>query len=132
MTKDWDEATANYFDARRAAGTPAGIEYANRLAAMPPDEAAAEISRMFALCASEDLAGDIAGDLQLPDEVAKAIADAIIRQRGDDPDRAATIKTIMELLARVPFEERTEVLQSIVDRQERMAWAAGRTACGKA
>jgi hypothetical protein len=57
---------------RSAAGTPAGIEYANRRAARPPDEAAAEIFKMFALCASEDLAGDIAGDLQLPDEAARA------------------------------------------------------------
>jgi hypothetical protein len=76
MNKDRDDL----LNARRQAGSPDGIAYADRLAAMPPEEAAAKIDGMFALCAWEDLAGEIAGDLQLPHEAAEKIADAIIRR----------------------------------------------------
>jgi hypothetical protein len=74
-------ATPKYLKARREAGTEAGIEYAARLTTMPPDAAAKEIHDMFALCFDEDLADDIACDLQLPFEAAKPIAEAIIRLR---------------------------------------------------
>lgn len=84
--KPLSPATAKYLKARSEAGTPAGIEYAARLAAMPPDDAAKEIYDMFALCFDEDLEEEIFGDLQLPSGVAE-IAEAIIRlrtQRGEN------------------------------------------------
>jgi len=78
--------------ARREAGTPCGIEYANRLEAMPPDEAADEIYDMFCLCADEDLGCEISCDLQLHPKAATQIAIAIERKRAaestssdDDP-----------------------------------------------
>jgi hypothetical protein len=82
----WHAATAKYLKARREAATPTGIEYAARLAAMPPDDAARELYNMFALCFDEDLKEDTSCDLQLPYTVAAPIAEAIIclrTQRGE-------------------------------------------------
>jgi hypothetical protein len=81
MSEEWKASTAKYLKARNEAGTKAGDEYAARLAAMPPDDAAKEIYEMFALCFDKDLAVDISEDLQLPYEAAKRIAEAIVRQR---------------------------------------------------
>jgi hypothetical protein len=81
MSEEWKASTAKYLKARNEAGTKAGDEYAARLAAMPPDDAAKAICDMFGLCFDEDLAGEISGDLQLPYEAAEPIAEAIIRQR---------------------------------------------------
>jgi hypothetical protein len=63
-----------YLTARTEAGTSRGEEYALRLSAMPPAEAADEIADMFALCADEDLAVEIACDLQLDRATAELIA----------------------------------------------------------
>jgi hypothetical protein len=71
----------DYPTARSEAGSPRGIEYANRLAAMSPAEAADELFDMFALCADEDLRYDIAQDLELNPTVARQIAAEIIRKR---------------------------------------------------
>jgi hypothetical protein len=64
----------DYLAARTEAGTPRGEEYARRLSAMPLAEAADEIADMFALCADEDLAVDIARDLRLDRATAEPIA----------------------------------------------------------
>jgi hypothetical protein len=77
---EWFSHTAKYLKARREAGTKAGNEYAARLAAMLPEDAAKEIYDMFALCFDEDLAEEIFYDLQLPSGAAE-IAEAIIRLR---------------------------------------------------
>jgi hypothetical protein len=74
-----------YLDARAAAGTAKGIEYAKRLAALPPNEAADEISDMFVFCADEDLACDISCDLELDLAAAERIAVEIVRQRRGRP-----------------------------------------------
>jgi hypothetical protein len=71
----------DYIKARDAAGTPQGIIFAERLAALSPQDAAKEIADMFRLCADEDLASDIACDLQLDMVASLRIAKAIIRQR---------------------------------------------------
>jgi hypothetical protein len=119
--------------ARREAGTPCGIEYANRLEAMPPDEAADEIYDMFCLCADEDLGYEISCDLQLHPKAAAQIAIAIERKRAaestssdDDPldwpenylwvrlgtGRSAMIdgNRLYELLGGAPPETLTEKL----------------------
>jgi len=58
-----------------------GGEYAVRLAAMPPDQAADEIFDMFALCVDADLAFNISLDLQIHPAAAERIAQAIVRKR---------------------------------------------------
>ena len=61
--------------ARRAeAGTPRGEAYAAYLQALPPAEAADEVRAIFTLCATGDLVGEIASDLQLDPEKAELIA----------------------------------------------------------
>lgn len=68
--------------ARRAeAGTAEGKAYAAWLEGLPPAEAAAEVRAMFALCATEDLPTEIAGDLQLDPEKARLIAAEIAASR---------------------------------------------------
>ena len=64
----------DYITARAEAGTPIGDEYAQRLEAMLPADAADEIADMFQLCADEDLAIDISSDLQLSRDKAEPIA----------------------------------------------------------
>jgi hypothetical protein len=108
----------DYLTARRQAGTPAGDAYAAKLSSMPPDEAAAELFKMFALSASEDVASDISNDLQLEPEVALKIADSVIRMRGEDPDRIKLIIALEDLLSIIPFEQRGEVLQCLVSRHQ--------------
>jgi len=71
-----------YLTARREAGSPRGIEYAKRLAAMSPAEAVDEIADTFALCADEDLAEEIPCDLQLDPAAAKRIAREVVKMRG--------------------------------------------------
>lgn len=77
MSDDWGADMKRYVTARREAGTAKGIAFAERLAAMPAAEAAAEIRDMFCLCAPEDLADEIACDLQLDFAVAERIAAAM-------------------------------------------------------
>jgi hypothetical protein len=77
-TEAWARAACAYAGHRRPApGTLAGIAYTEWLESLPPAEAAAEIEHMFALCAAEDLASDIASDLQMHPAKARLIADAI-------------------------------------------------------
>ena len=71
---EWGAAGREYLARRSEAGSPEGEAYAARLESLPPAEAAAEIRAMFALCATEDLAVEIAGDLQLDPEKAELIA----------------------------------------------------------
>jgi hypothetical protein len=71
---------------KRPAITPlrpsrADIEYATRLIAMSPDDAAKEIDRRFAGCLDEYLAEMLIYHLRLSDEAAKPIAEAAIRLR---------------------------------------------------
>jgi hypothetical protein len=68
---------SEYLTARRDAGTARGMAFAARLKAMGPHAAAAELDGMFALVAREDLAAEIAGDLQVDRESAVAIARAM-------------------------------------------------------
>jgi hypothetical protein len=70
---------------RWQAGSPRGIEFANRLQAMAPEEAADELFDMFSLCAAEDLALQIAEDLQLKPATARRIAAEILSRRGSPP-----------------------------------------------
>jgi hypothetical protein len=63
--------------ARREAGTAKGEALVARLKAMPPAAAAAELGEMFALVAREDLADEIACDLQMDRESAVPIARAM-------------------------------------------------------
>jgi hypothetical protein len=70
-----------YLTARREAGSPRGIEYAKRLVAMSPADAADEIADMFALVVAEDLAEEIYWDLQLDLAAAKRIAQEIAKRR---------------------------------------------------
>ena len=74
-----------YITARAEAGTPGGDEYAQRLEALPPADAADEIADMFQLCADEDLAIDISSDLQLSRDKAEPIAAELrkLRRRTD-------------------------------------------------
>ena len=65
---------------RREAGTPRGVEFAQHLEALSPEDAADEIFDAFRLCADEDLAYEIRGDLGVRN--AEAIALAIARRRG--------------------------------------------------
>ena len=81
---DWEKRRLEYLAARRAAGTREGIAYAQRLEAMSPAGAAAEIAGMFCLCADEDLREDIACDLQLNRQSAERIAVEIRRGRERD------------------------------------------------
>ena len=74
LANEWGEAGRECLAWRTEAGSPEGREFAARLESMPPAEAADVIRPCFALCATEDLAGEIAGDLQLDPEVAEAIA----------------------------------------------------------
>ena len=80
---EWGSRGREYTARRAEAGTPKGKAYAARLKALPPAEAADEVRAMFALVASEDLAGEIANDLQLDPEKAERIAREIqaARQR---------------------------------------------------
>jgi hypothetical protein len=71
----------DYLTARRNAGTPRGDEYAQRLGAMPPADAADEIADMFQLCGDEDLAIDISEDLQLSRDKAEPIAAELRKMR---------------------------------------------------
>jgi hypothetical protein len=59
---------------RADAGSPAGVARAARLESLPVAEAADVIRPCFALVATEDLAGEIAGDLRLDPEKAERIA----------------------------------------------------------
>ena len=103
--------------ARREAGTPCGIEYANRLEAMPPDEAADEIYDMVCLCADEDLGYEISCDLQLHPKAAAQIAIAIERKRAaestssDDDQEAAALRRLTDpaLAWEIDDGERREV-----------------------
>jgi hypothetical protein len=52
---------------------------------MPPAEAAAELAGMYSLCFDEDLAGEIASELQLDREKARAIAAELVKLRGAAP-----------------------------------------------
>ena len=99
MSEEWKASTAKYLKARNEAGTKAGDEYAARLAAMPPDNAAKEIYDMFALCFDEDLEGEIFGDLQLPHEAAGPIAEAIIRLRSQRGENLVSSFSINQLEA---------------------------------
>jgi hypothetical protein len=70
----------DYITARAEASTHRGDEYAQRLEAMTPADAADEIADMFRLCADEDLAIDISRDLQLSDK-AEPIAAELHKMR---------------------------------------------------
>jgi hypothetical protein len=61
----WEQNSADYLTMRDNADTPEGEAYARRLEAMPLAEAAAELDRLFCLCADEDLAAEINCDLDL-------------------------------------------------------------------
>ena len=52
---------------------------------MAPEEAADELFDMFSLCAAEDLALQIAEDLQLKPATARRIAAEILSRRGSPP-----------------------------------------------
>ena len=108
--KHKDSVMKDILTARREAGTPRGVEYANRLAAMPPDEAGDEIYDMFALCADEDLADEISGDLQLHPKAATRIAIAIVRKR-------AAVNGDHEL-ARARDEEMLQMLRKRAERDD--------------
>src|SRR5678815_2635053 len=71
---EWGAAGREGLARRTQAGSPEGKAYAAWLTSLPPAEAAAEVRSMFAPCATEDLAGEIANDLQLDPEAAKLIA----------------------------------------------------------
>jgi hypothetical protein len=105
--------------ARREAGTPRGIEYANRLEAMPPDQAADEIYDMFELCADEDLDYEISCDLQLHPKAAKQIAIAIVRKRAAESGNHE--------LARADDEEILQMLREKADRhcEAPLEWGKG-------
>jgi hypothetical protein len=86
-----------YLDASRDVGTPRGDEYAARLAAMPPDEAADEIFDMFALCLDEDLPLEIY-NLVLNGPAADRIALAVCRKRWahhEPPDVAEVVSDML-------------------------------------
>jgi hypothetical protein len=78
---EWGSRGREYLARRAEAGTPKGEAYASYLESLHPAEAAAEVRAMFALCATEDLATEIAGDLQLNPEKAKLIAREIAASR---------------------------------------------------
>jgi hypothetical protein len=78
---EWSVTLKSYLNARAEAGTPRGIEFARRLEAMPAADAADEIMEMFALCADEDLADEIACDLQFHRSVGALIAAEIVKRR---------------------------------------------------
>ena len=71
---EWGSRGREYTARRAEAGTPKGKAYAAHLQALPPAEAADEVRAIFALCATEDLAGEIATDLQLDPAKAELIA----------------------------------------------------------
>ena len=104
--------------ARREAGTSRGVEYANRLEAMPPDQAADEIYDMFQLCADEDLDYEISCDLQLHPEAATQIAIAIVRKRAAESGNHE--------LARANDEEILQMLRERAERDfsEQIKWGA--------
>ena len=78
---EWGTAGREYVARRAEAGTRKGKAYAARLEGLPPAEAAAKVRAMFALCATEDLPSEIAGDLQLDHEKAELIAREIAASR---------------------------------------------------
>jgi hypothetical protein len=83
--REWRENREAYLKARAQAGTLEGTAYARRLEAMRPAEAAAELAGMYSLCFDEDLAGEIASELQLDREKARAIAAELVKLRGAAP-----------------------------------------------
>src|SRR5260221_5428809 len=78
---EWRENREAYLKARARAGALEGTAYARRLEAMLPAEAAAELAGMYSLCFDEDLAGEIASELQLDREKARAIAAELMKHR---------------------------------------------------
>ena len=73
----------DYLAARQEAGSARGIEYAHRLETMPPLEAADELYDMFCLCADEDLAIQIAEDLEISREASRRISAEILKIRSE-------------------------------------------------
>jgi len=69
----------DYLTMRRDAGTPRGNEFARRLDAMSPQDAADELYDAVRLCADEDLVCEIRDDFRV--ENAELIAAAILRRR---------------------------------------------------
>jgi hypothetical protein len=101
--------------ARREAGTPRGIEYASRLAAMPPAEAATEIYDMFELAADEDVAGEMILDLQIHPHAAERIAVAVMRkryaERGNGDLTGASDGEILQMLHESAARDRFAALE---------------------
>lgn len=77
----WGERGREYLARRAEAGTPKGRAYSAGIESLPPGEASVEVRAMFALSATEDLAADIASDLQIDPAKAEMIAAEIATAR---------------------------------------------------
>jgi hypothetical protein len=74
----WEKDSADYLSMRHNVGSEEGDKFAAELVAMGPKAAAAQLSGPYSLCAPEDLAGELSGELDLDSDFALKVAAEII------------------------------------------------------